>query len=209
MARYLDSVCKLCRREKEKLFLKGQRCNTKCSFDSKRGKNPPGEQGGSSRSKKMSEYALRLREKQKARRLYGLTEQQFHHYFVRADRMKGLTGDNLLQLLELRLDNVVYRLGIAPSRNMARQIVNHGHILVNDKRVDLPGYILKIEDKITIKEKTKSNTFVQKSIEQTDKYPAWLNFDKQSLTGVVVSVPQRGEFSHPINSQLIVELYSK
>jgi small subunit ribosomal protein S4 len=137
MSRYLGSVCKLCRREKEKLFLKGERCSTKCALDKKRGKNGPGQHGiGKS---KMSDYARHLREKQKARRLYGLTEEQFSHYYRFAERMKGSTGDNLLKLLELRLDNVVFRLGLALSKRMARQIVNHGNILVNGKKTR--GYV--------------------------------------------------------------------
>jgi small subunit ribosomal protein S4 len=157
----------------------------------------------------MSEYALRLREKQKARRVFGLTEQQFHHYFVRAERLKGLTGENLLRLLELRLDNVVYRMGIVPSRTMARQAVNHGHVRVNSKKVDLPGYQVKPEDKISVSDKLKANVHVQKSLEHADKTPSWLKMDKQAVEGSIVSLPQQDEFSHPINSQLIVELYSK
>jgi small subunit ribosomal protein S4 len=208
MARYLGSVCKLCRREREKLFLKGIKCSTKCTMDSKRGKNPPG-MHSTARAKKLSEYAKRLREKQKARSVYGLTEEQFHHYFLKAEKMKGLTGENLFQLLELRLDNVAYRLGFASSRNMARQLVNHGNFLVNGKKVDLPGYPLKVKDSVTLKEKIKANVFIQKSLERTDRSPSWLKLDKATLAGVVVSVPGKDELSHPIDSQLIVELYSK
>ena len=177
-------------------------------MDTKRGKNPPGAHS-TARTKKLSEYAKRLREKQKARSIYGLTEQQFHHYFVRAEKMKGLTGENLLQLLELRLDNVVYRLGVTSSRNMARQVVNHGNVLVNGKSVDLPGYPVKVKDTITLKEKIKNNIFIQKSLEKTDSSPAWLKLDKQTLSGAVVGLPGKDETSHPIDSQLIVELYSK
>jgi len=207
MSRYLGSVCKLCRREKEKLFLKGDRCNNKCTLDKKRGKNIPG-MHSMSRSK-ASDYAKHLREKQKARRIYGLTEEQFKHYFFRADKMRGLTGDNLLRMLELRLDNVVYRLGIVTSRAAARQIVGHGNVLVNGKKVNLPGYGLKAGDNITLKAKAKENVQVKKSLERTDKNPAWLSLDKQNIAGSVVSIPRVDEFSHPIDSQLIVELYSK
>src|SRR3989339_304119 len=201
MSRYLGSACKLCRREKEKLFLKGERCQTKCTLDKKRGKNVPGSKG-MSRSK-VSEYARRLREKQKARRVYGLNEEQFRHYFERAERLKGLTGDNLLRLLETRLDNVVFRLGIFTSRKQARQMVNHGLVIVNGKKVDLPGYQLKNGDKITLKEKIKENVMIKKSLERSVNFPSWLAFDKQNLTGSVLGLPSPTEYSHPINSQLI------
>ncbi|MHB9155870.1 MAG: 30S ribosomal protein S4 [Endomicrobiales bacterium] len=208
MSRYIGSVCKLCRREKEKLFLKGDRCSTNCTLDRKRGKNIPGGGHGMSRVK-VSDYARHLREKQKARRLYFLTEEQFKHYFVRADKMKGLTGENLLRLLELRLDNVVYRLGIVNSRKSARQFIGHCKITVNGRKVNLPGYGLKAGDKVALKEKMKENVLVKKSLEKTDKVPSWLSLDKQNIVGTVVSVPNPEEFSHPIESQLIVELYSK
>ncbi len=207
MSRYLGSVCKQCRREKEKLFLKGDRCNTNCTLDRKRGKNIPG-MHGMSRSK-VSEYARHLREKQKARRVYGLTEEQFRHYFKRADKMKGLTGETLMKMLEMRLDNIVYRLGIVTSRKFARQLVGHGRVLVNGKKVNLPGYALKPGDKVTLKEKAKENVQIKKALERTDKFPSWLGLDKQSITGSVISEPKIGEFSHPIDSQLIVEFYSK
>jgi small subunit ribosomal protein S4 len=207
MSRYLGSVCKLCRREKEKLFLKGERCTTNCTLDRKRGKNIPG-MHSMSRSK-VSDYARHLREKQKARRVYGLTEEQFRHYFKRADKMKGLTGETLLKMLEMRLDNIVYRLGIVTSRKSARQIVGHGNVLVNGKKVNLPGYALKPGDKVTLKDKAKENVLVKKSLERTDKFPSWLSLDKASVSGSVLSVPRVEEFSHPIDSQLIVELYSK
>jgi len=207
MSRYLGSVCKHCRREKEKLFLKGERCYSNCTLDRKRGKNIPG-MHSMSRSK-ASDYARHLREKQKARRIYGLTEEQFRHYFQRADKMKGLTGDNLIKMLEMRLDNVVYLLGIVTSRKAARQVVGHGRVLVNGKKINLPGYQLKVGDKITLKEKAKENVQIKKSLERTDKFPAWLNLDKANIMGSVLSVPRPEEFSHPIDSQLIVELYSK
>lgn len=207
MSRYLGSVCKQCRREKEKLFLKGERCTTKCTLERKRGKNVPG-MHGMGRSK-VSDYARHLREKQKARRIYGLTEEQFRHYFQKADRMKGLTGENLLRLLELRLDTVVHRLGLATSRKAARQIVTHGNVIVNSKRVNLPGYQLKQGDTVVLKEKMKENVGVKRSLERGDRFPSWLSLDKQTQVGTVVAVPGVDEFSHPIDSQLIVELYSK
>ena len=207
MSRYLGSVCKQCRREGEKLFLKGERCVTKCVIDRKKSKQGPGKRGGF--RKKMSNYAIHLREKQKARRLYGLTEEQFKIYFKRAEKLKGLTGDNLFRLLEMRLDNVVYRMGVATSRRSSRQIVGHGQIIVNDKRVNLPGYQMKAGDTIKIKEAFKNNELLKKTLERGEKNPSWLTFDKIKFSGTVVSVPTPEEFSHPINSQLIVELYSK
>jgi small subunit ribosomal protein S4 len=208
MSRYLGSVCKLCRREREKLFLKGERCSLNCSLDRKRGKNAPGQHGAL--RAKMSDYAKHLREKQKARRVYGLTEEQFVHYYKIAEKMKGSTGDNLLKVLELRLDNIVYRLGLASSKRMARQVINHGNILVNGKKIDLPRYQVKAGDIITVPEKYKSNAVIKKLIEGTaSNVPAWLNFDKDKIEGTVVSEPLAGESSHPINSQLIVEYYSK
>lgn len=208
MSRYLESACKLCRREKEKLFLKGERCSSNCTLDRKRGKNGPGQHGAG--KSKMSDYAKHLREKQKARRVYGLTEEQFFRYYVLAEKMKGSTGDNLLQLLELRLDNVVYRMGFASSKKMARQIVNHGNILVNDKKIDVPRYQVKAGDVITVPEKYKENSVLKKMLEKTStNVPAWLSFDKSKVVGTVVSEPLPGESSHPIDSQLIVEYYSK
>ena len=208
MSRYLGSVCKLCRREREKLFLKGERCSSNCALDRKRGKNGPGQHGAA--KSKMSDYAKHLREKQKARRVYGLTEQQFRHYYEEAERMKGSTGDNLLKLLELRLDNVVYRLGMASSKKLARQIVNHGNILVNDKRINVPRYQVKAGDVISVPEKYKENPSLKKLVEKTSpNVPAWLNFDKNKVAGTVVSEPLAGESGHPIDSQLIVEYYSK
>ena len=208
MSRYTGSVCKLCRREREKLFLKGERCVSKCTLERKRGKNLPGQHGAG--KGKASDYARHLREKQKAKRVYGLTEQQFKHYFKRAEKVrKGLTGDTLLKLLELRLDNVVYRLGFFPSRKLARQMVNHGLISVNGRRINLPGYQVKAGDKINIKDKLKDNPIVKKCLEAGDKCPSWLSVEKEKLAGSIITMPGLGEFSHPINSQLIVELYSK
>ena len=208
MSRYLGSACKLCRREKEKLFLKGERCSTNCALDKKRGKNGPGQHGAA--KSKMSDYAKHLREKQKARRIYGLTEEQFYRYYEVAERMKGSTGDNLLKLLELRLDNVVYRLGLAASKKQARQVVNHGNILVNDKKVDVPRYQVKAGDVITVPEKYKENAVIKKLAEKTSSItPGWLSFDKNKIAGTVVSEPLAGETGNNIDSQLIVEYYSK
>jgi small subunit ribosomal protein S4 len=208
VSRYLGSVCKLCRREKEKLFLKGERCSSNCALDKKRGKNAPGQHR--TMKSKMSDYAKHLREKQKARRVYGLTEEQFVHYYEVAERMKGSTGDNLFKILELRLDSIVYRLGLASSKRMARQIINHGNVLVNGKKIDLPRYQVKAGDIITVPEKYKSNVVIKKLVEVTSSnVPAWLSFDKNKVAGTVVSKPLAGEVSHPIDSQLIVEYYSK
>ena len=198
----------MCRREKEKLFLKGERCTSNCTLDRKRGKNGPGQHGAG--KGKMSDYAKHLREKQKARRVYGLTEEQFRHYYETAERMKGSTGDNLLKLLELRIDNVVFRMGLASSKKMARQIVNHGNIVVNDKKIDVPRYQVKVGDTITVPEKYKSNSVLKKLLEKTStNIPAWLSLDKNQVVGKVVGEPLPGESSHPIDSQLIVEYYSK
>jgi small subunit ribosomal protein S4 len=208
MSRYLGSACKLCRSEKEKLFLKGQRCSTNCALEKKRGKNGPGQHGGA--RSKASDYARHLRQKQKARRLYGLTEEQFRHYYQVAERMKGSTGDNLLKLLELRLDNVVYRMGFAPSKKMARQLVNHGIVLVNGEKVDVPRYQVKAGDIITVNEKYKANAALKTYIEKTAiSTPLWLSFDKNKIEGAVISEPLAGDVPHQIDSQLIVEYYSK
>jgi small subunit ribosomal protein S4 len=208
MSRYLGSVCKLCRREREKLFLKGERCSSNCVLDKKRGKNVPGQHGAM--KSRMSDYGKHLREKQKARRIYGLTEEQFVHYYETAEKMKGSTGENLLKILELRLDNVVYRLGLASSKRMSRQIINHGNILINSRKVNLPRYQVRVGDTITIPDNYKTNVIVKKLIERTSSnVPTWLIFDKNKIEGTVVSEPLAGEVSHPINSQLIVEYYSK
>ncbi|MDD3065617.1 MAG: 30S ribosomal protein S4 [Endomicrobiaceae bacterium] len=207
MSRYTGSVCKQCRTEREKLFLKGERCNTNCTLERKRGKNAPGQHGA--RKGKMSDYGKHLREKQKARRVFGLSEQQFRRYFDVADKMPGMTGDNLLKLLELRLDNTVFKLGLAFSRKMARQLVMHGNVTVNGKKVDVPRYQVKAGDVITVKEKYKTNANLVKLMEHPAAVPSWLEFDKTTVAGKVKNEPSVEEFSHPINSQLIVELYSK
>jgi small subunit ribosomal protein S4 len=198
----------LCRSEKEKLFLKGERCSSNCTLERKRGKNGPGQHGVG--KGKMSDYAKHLREKQKARRVYGLTEEQFSHYYEVAEKMKGSTGDNLLKILELRLDSVVSRLGLASSKKMARQLVNHGNVLVNDKKIDVPRYQVKVGDIITVPEKYKANVVIKKLVDKTvSNVPTWLSFDKNKIVGMVISEPLARESSHPLNSQLIVEYYSK
>ncbi|GAB4292941.1 MAG: 30S ribosomal protein S4 [Ignavibacteriaceae bacterium] len=208
MARYTDSVCKLCRRERQKLFLKGQKCFTeKCPIESKN--YPPG-QHGLSRRTKISEYGVQLREKQKIKRTYGLLETQFRNYFEKANKQKGITGDNLVQLLESRLDNVVYRLGFAGSRKQARQLVRHRHITVNDKLVDIPSYILSAGDVIKVKDKSKKLDMIHNSLKRVkDSTYSWLTIDKASLSGTFVQVPERTDVPLNANEQLVIELYSK
>ncbi len=208
MARYRDSVCKQCRREGLKLFLKGDRCTTdKCSFE-KRG-YPPGQHG--LRRTKFSEYGIQLREKQKAKRVYGVLEKQFSLYFKKADRMKGVTGENLLSFLEQRLDNVVYRLGFAPSRNSARQLVRHNHFTVNGKKVNIPSFSVKQGDVVEVKLESQDMKFVNENINKQDLklVPQWLELDKNKLKGTVQSLPTRDDVSVMIQEQLIVELYSR
>lgn len=208
MARYTDASCRLCRREGEKLFLKGERCYTnKCSV-SRRG-YAPGQHGQS--RKKLSEYGIQLREKQKARRYYGILEGQFRKYFEMAVNKKGITGDNLLQFLELRLDNVVYRLGLATSRPEARQLVTHGHFTVNGKKVDIPSYLTKLGDVIAVVEKSKASPKTKAIAEITagKAIPKWLEFDAENLTSKIVALPSREDVDLPLKENLIVELYSK
>lgn len=209
MARYTGPKCKLCRREGEKLFLKGDRCYTsKCAFERRR--YPPGVHGPTSR-RKLSIYGLQLREKQKVKRIYGVLEAQFKRYFELARKMPGNTGENLLTLLERRLDNVVYQLGFAESRAQARQFVRHGHVRVNDRKVDIPSYLVKEGDVISVKEKSRNIPAIVKSLEARDlqALPAWLSLDKEKFEGRVVRLPVRADITHPINERLIVELYSK
>lgn len=208
MARYTDASCRLCRREGEKLFLKGERCYTnKCAVT--RRVYAPGQHG--QQRKKLSEYGIQLREKQKARRFYGILESQFRRYFDMATKKKGVTGEILLQILESRLDNVVYRLGFATSRPEARQLVRHGHFTVNGKKVNIPSYLVKVGDVIAVKEKSKSSPKFKSIIEITEGkiIPKWLELDAENLTGKVVSVPAREDIDLPIQEHLIVELYSK
>ena len=208
MARYTGAVCRLCRREGQKLFLKGERCySDKCSI-SKRA-YAPGQHGQG--RKKLSEYGLQLREKQKAKRYYGVLESQFAHYFEIANKKKGITGDNLLQVLESRLDNVVYRLGFGLSRAEARQLVVHGHFLVNGKKVDIPSYLVKEGDVITLKDKSKSLPKIKAILEATEGkvIPKWLELDAANAQAKVVALAQRDDIDLDIEEHLIVELYSK
>ena len=208
MAKYTGSVCRLCRREGTKLYLKGDRCySDKCSIS--RRPSAPGQHG--QRRKKASEYGIQLREKQKARRIYGVLEKQFGRYYVQAERMKGITGENLLQLLERRLDNVVYRLGFASSRSQARQFVLHGHVAVNGKRVNIPSYITNVGEVIAIKDKTASNVEYFKALrEGAGKVVVpWLQVDYEKLEGTVSALPAREDIDVPIQEHLIVELYSR
>ncbi|ADL06937.1 30S ribosomal protein S4 [Thermosediminibacter oceani] len=208
MARYTGPVCRLCRREGMKLYLKGERCYTpKCAID-RRG-YAPGQHGQMKR--KLSEYGLQLREKQKAKRIYGVLERQFKIYFEEAIRRKGVTGENLLRLLECRLDNVVYRLGFAKSRAQARQIVRHGHIEVNGRKVTIPSYQVREKDVIAVREKSRSLDFFKEMAEAGKGriVPEWLSVNYDTLTGEVVRMPNREDIDVPIQEHLIVELYSK
>lgn len=208
MARYTDSVCKLCRRERQKLFLKGQKCfSEKCPIEEKN--YPPGQHGLSRRSK-VSEYGVQLREKQKIKRSYGLLETQFRNYFEKANKQKGRTGENLIKLLERRLDNVVFRLGFASSRKQARQLITHRHILINNSLVTIPAYLLKAGDVIQVKEKSKKLDAIHNSLKRVkDSTYGWLSVDKATLSGTFVQVPERADVPLNANEQLVVELYSK
>ncbi|AFM39583.1 SSU ribosomal protein S4P [Desulfosporosinus acidiphilus SJ4] len=209
MARYTGPVCRLCRREGMKLFLKGERCYTgKCAID--RRAYAPG-QHGQARGKKPTEYGLQLREKQKARRLYGVMEKQFQHYFDEAARRKGVTGENLLVLLERRLDNVIFHLGFATSRPEARQLVNHGHFTVNGRRVDIPSYSVRVGEVIAVKEGSKSSPRMKQILENlgTRTVPGWLSLDANAAAGTVVALPTREDIQLPIQEHLIVEKYSR
>lgn len=208
MARYTNAVCRLCRREGEKLFLKGDRCfSPKCAME--RRPTPPGP-ARRFRAKE-SDYGNQLREKQKVRRIYGVFEKQFRRYFQKALKMKGVTGENLLSILETRLDNVVFRLGLADSRSQARQIVRHGHLIVNGRKTDIPSFLVKPGDEITVKEKSKSNPFFKERAQAiTDsKVPGWLSLDINTLSGSVVAEPAREDIDFTLNEQLIVEYYSR
>lgn len=208
MARYTDSVCKLCRRERQKLFLKGQKCYTeKCPVEIRN--YPPGQHGVSRRTK-VSEYGIQLREKQKIKRIYGLLETQFRNYFEKANKAKGITGDNLVKILESRLDNVVYRVGFASSRKQARQLIRHRHIIVNDRLVDIPSFILSAGDIIKVKDKSKKLDAIHSSLRRVkDSTYSWLSIDKASLAGTFLQVPERIDVPLNANEQLVVELYSK
>jgi len=206
MAKYTAADCRQCRREGAKLFLKGDRCTSKkCAIE----RNPmiPGQHGAG--RKKVSEYGIQLREKQKCKRAYGLLEKQFKSYYFDAERMKGVTGETMLILLERRLDNVVYRMGIGSSRAQSRQIVNHGHITVNGRRVNIPSYRVKAGDIIAVKDNKKENKMFQELKGARIVMPKWVEFDTETFTGKVVTLPQREDIDLNIQEHLIVELYSK
>jgi small subunit ribosomal protein S4 len=208
MARYTDANCKLCRREGEKLFLKGSRClSEKCSVE--RRAYAPGQHGQNVR-RKVSEYGHQLREKQKVRRVYGVLERQFRNYFVKADQRKGITGENLLQLLECRLDNIVYRLGFAPSRKAARQLVRHRHFHVNGRIVDIPSFNVRVHDIIRVKDGSKSLDIFHLALKESrGEELSWLRLNKAALEGELLEIPKREDIPIPAQEQLIVELYSK
>jgi small subunit ribosomal protein S4 len=213
MARYTGPVCKLCRREGEKLFLKGSRClSPKCPFERDRG-YPPGEHGRMAqfRRRRTSDYSRQLRGKQKVRRIYGVLERQFRRYFREAERRPGLTGENLLIILESRLDNVVYRLGFADSRAQARQLVQHGHFLLNGRRTNVPSYIVRPQDRITVREGSRKRTYFKERAELLDEgsVPSWLSLDLNTMAARVLQLPTREEIAAELNEQLIVEYYSR
>jgi len=208
VARYTGAVCRLCRREGLKLFLKGERCYTdKCAIE--RRNYPPGEHGQA--RPKFSEYSVQLREKQKLRRMYGVLEGQFRRYFAMADRAKGVTGETLLQLLERRMDNVVYRLGFSTSRSESRQLVRHGHFLVNGRKLDVPSALLRAGDVITVREKSREIARIREALELAQRrgVPDWLEITPEAFTGKVKALPTRTDLTMPINEKLVVELYSK
>lgn len=208
MARYTKTNCRLCRRENLKLFLKGERCYTeKCAYD--RRNYPPGQHGQA--RKKFSDYGTQLREKQKVKRIYGILENQFRNIFKEADRQKGITGETLLALLERRLDNIVYRLGFANSRDEARQLVRHNHFLVNQSKVNIPSYLVKPGDVIELREKSKKVVRVLEALEGVARrgVPQWLELDKDQMKGSMKGLPAREDITLPIQEKLIVELYSK
>ena len=208
MAKYTDAKCRLCRREGGKLFLKGDKCyKTSCPFE----KRPvaPGQHGAD--RKKVSEYGLQLREKQKVKRIYGVLEVQFREYYEKADKMKGITGENMLSLLERRLDNVVYRMGIAVSRAQARQLVTHAHFTVNGRPVDIASFEVKVGDVIAVKETKKDTPYFAaiKGVQKSGNMPKWLDFDTEKLEGKILALPTREDIDSQITEQMIVELYSK
>lgn len=208
MARYTESVCRLCRREGLKLYLKGDRCYTpKCAVE--RRAYAPGQHGQG--RKKVSEYGLQLREKQKARRMYGILEGQFRRYFEKAERQKGITGENLLRLLERRLDNVIYRLGFGASRNESRQLVRHGHFTVNGRKVNIPSYMIRVGDVIAVRDKSKESPRVKELLERAGDRtpPAWLELEADQARARVVDLPTREQIDAPVREHLIVELYSR
>lgn len=209
MARNIGAACRRCRRENLKLYLKGDRCySDKCSFE--RRAFGPG-QHGQSRFKKQSDYAIQLREKQKVKSMYGMLESQFRLYFQKAESQKGVTGENLLVLLERRLDNTIFRIGFASSRNQARQLVRHNHVLINGKKVNIPSFQVSVNDVISLKQKSRANAAVNENLEAVVRrgVPSWLELDKDNYKAVVKALPNREELTMPMQEQLIVELYSK
>ncbi|MDD6799581.1 MAG: 30S ribosomal protein S4 [Firmicutes bacterium] len=208
MARYTGSVCRLCRREGTKLFLKGDRClSGKCSID--RRPSLPGQHGAG--RKNVKEYGMQLREKQKAKRYYGVLENQFLNYFIKAEKMEGVTGDNLLSLLERRLDNVVFRMGLAESRKEARQLVTHGHFRINGKKVNVPSILVRVGDVITLRDESRSSEKFKTLIDEIDTRisPKWLEMDKENIIAKVTALPKKEDIDFPFEEHLIVELYSK
>ncbi len=208
MAKYRGPVCRLCRREGVKLFLKGSRCMTeKCAIE--RRSYPPGQHGQG--RKRISEYSAQLREKQKLKRIYGLQERQFRGFFGKAERRAGITGEHLLKLLECRLDNVVYRLGFASSRKEARQLVNHGHLLVNGRKTDIPAYIVKPVDVVEVRQRSRDLVPIVSAMEAVDGrgIPGWLELDRAAFKGTVRGLPTKEEIALPVNEQMVVELYSR
>ncbi|HYP51596.1 MAG TPA: 30S ribosomal protein S4 [Pyrinomonadaceae bacterium] len=212
MARYREAVCRLCRREGGKLFLKGDKCYKPICPIEKRGTQPPGQHGATARRKALAGYGQQLREKQKVKRIYFVLEKQFRNYFEKAARQKGITGENLLFMLERRLDNAVYRAGFTTSRRQARQLVNHGHVTVNGRKVDIPSFQVKVGDVIAIKDATRANVFVEGawSTAAGRGRPSWISpADTGDLAATVTTLPRREDIDSNINEQLIVELYSK
>jgi small subunit ribosomal protein S4 len=211
LARHVDSVCKHCRREGEKLFLKGERCfSPKCSFE--RRSYPPGVHGRQAQfRRKESDYGLQLREKQKVRRLYGVFERQFRRYFQQAQRQKGMTGENMLVILESRLDNIVYRLGIASSRAQARQLISHGHFEINGRKTNISSALVSVGDTIAVRDNSKKKTHFKELAKELDesRVPGWLSLDTRKLSGKVLSLPTRDQIDVTLNEQLLVEFYSR
>lgn len=212
MARIRTPVCRLCRREGVKLMLKGERClSPKCPIE--RRNYPPGAHGQSFRRRQMSDYGGQLREKQKVRRIYFIMEKQFRRHFATAQHMKGITGSNLLQVLERRLDNVVYRLGFADSRRQARQLVSHGHFMVNGRKTNIPSFITKVGDEVSVRPESRSRTYFKdldaSGILRKKAIPEWLSLDAGALAGRVLRLPERSEMDLSVNEQLVVELYSR
>lgn len=208
MAKYRGPVCRLCRREGEKLFLKGARCMTeKCAIE--RRSYPPGQHGQG--RQRISEYSAQLREKQKLKRIYGLLEQQFRGVFGKAERRKGVTGEQLLKLLECRLDNVAYRLGFASSRKEARQLISHGHVLLNGRKTDVPSYVVKASDVVEIRQQSREMITIQAALDAVEGrgIPNWLELNRTAFKGVVLAIPTKEEIKIPVNEQLVVELYSR